>query len=140
VARALLIWHLKGTVRSIYRYSSDHPSLVKNVYALEYPVYPQNIPTRGGYRLSLQKRLLQTRPVIHLFVRGPLQWAESHLGLQRGEDVGLVDSGRAFVLPQRGRRGVALVFIRSTPPACSGAFCGCGLRRCGGTTKASSEG
>jgi hypothetical protein len=32
----------------IYRHSSDHPSLVKDVYALEYPVYPQNISTRGG--------------------------------------------------------------------------------------------
>jgi hypothetical protein len=37
----------------IYRHSSDHPSLVKDVYALEYLVYPQNIPTRGGYRQSL---------------------------------------------------------------------------------------
>jgi hypothetical protein len=38
----LLLWALYG---GIYRYSSGRLSLVKDVYALEYPVYPQNIPT-----------------------------------------------------------------------------------------------
>jgi hypothetical protein len=43
-----------GTVRGIYRHSSGRLSLVKDVYALEYLVYSQNIPTRGGYRQSLR--------------------------------------------------------------------------------------
>jgi hypothetical protein len=81
MAIALLIWPLKGTVRGIYRHTSDPRPLGKDVYALKYPDYPQNILTREGYRPSLQKRLLQTRPVICLSARGPLQWAESHLGL-----------------------------------------------------------
>jgi hypothetical protein len=31
----------------MYRHSSDHPSLIKDIYALEYPVYPRNTLTRG---------------------------------------------------------------------------------------------
>jgi hypothetical protein len=41
---------MRALYGGIYRHSSDHPSLVKDVCALEYLVYPQNIPTRGGYR------------------------------------------------------------------------------------------
>jgi hypothetical protein len=40
--------------------------------------------TRGGYRPSLQKRLLQMRPITRLSARGPLQWAESLMGLRAG--------------------------------------------------------
>jgi hypothetical protein len=82
MAIALLIWPLKGTVRG-YLYVPECPlSSGKDVYALWYSDYPQNIPTRGGYRPSLQKSLLQTRPVTRLSERGPLQWAESHMGLR----------------------------------------------------------
>jgi hypothetical protein len=41
---------MRALYDGIYRHSSDHPSLVKDVYALEYPVYPQNILIRRGYR------------------------------------------------------------------------------------------
>jgi hypothetical protein len=40
----------------------------------------------------------------------------------RGEGMGLVDFDRPFALPWKGRRGTAPVFIRSVPPACSGAL------------------
>jgi hypothetical protein len=50
----LLLPQLRALYRGIYRHSSGRMSLVKDIYALEYPVYPQNIPTRGGYRQSLR--------------------------------------------------------------------------------------
>jgi hypothetical protein len=79
---ALLIQPLKGTARG-YLYVPECPlSSGKDVYALGYPDYPQNIPTWGGYISSLQKRLLQMRPVTRLHARGSLQWAESHMGLR----------------------------------------------------------
>jgi hypothetical protein len=48
---SLLLWAL---FRGIYRHSSGRLSLVKDVYALEYPFYPQNTPTRGSYMQSLR--------------------------------------------------------------------------------------
>jgi hypothetical protein len=44
----------EGTVRG-YLYELEGPPVsVKDVYTFEYPVYPHNIPTRGGYRQSLR--------------------------------------------------------------------------------------
>jgi hypothetical protein len=54
MAKALLISRVRALYGGIYRHSSVRLSLVKDAYALEYPVYPQNIPTRGGYRQSLR--------------------------------------------------------------------------------------
>jgi hypothetical protein len=50
MAKASLISRVRALYGGIYRHLSGRLSLVKDVYALEYPVYPQNIPTRGGYR------------------------------------------------------------------------------------------
>jgi hypothetical protein len=52
---ALLIWPLKGTVRGYLQVPECLSSQDKDVYALAYPDYPQNIPIKGGYRPSLQK-------------------------------------------------------------------------------------
>jgi hypothetical protein len=58
-------------------------SRCKDTCTLRHLDYPQNIPIKEGYRLSLG-------PVTHLSVRGLLQWAESHVGLQvtRGRGTG----------------------------------------------------
>jgi hypothetical protein len=45
---------LRAQYGGIYRHSSGRLYIVKDVYALEYLVCPQNIPTRGGYRKSLR--------------------------------------------------------------------------------------
>jgi hypothetical protein len=52
--KASLISHVRALYEGIYRYFEGPPVLVKDVYTLEYPVYPQNIPTGGGYRQSLR--------------------------------------------------------------------------------------
>jgi hypothetical protein len=54
MAKAFLISRVRALYRGIYRHSSGRMSLVKDVYALKYQVYPQNIPTMGGYRQSLR--------------------------------------------------------------------------------------
>jgi hypothetical protein len=41
-------------------------------------IFPQGEVTDRHYR----KRLLQMRPVTHLSLWGPLQWAKSHLGFR----------------------------------------------------------
>jgi hypothetical protein len=45
---------------------------------------------KGGLQTVITEKLLQIGPVTHLSVRGPLQWAESHAGLQveRGRGTG----------------------------------------------------
>jgi hypothetical protein len=80
MAIALLICPLKGTVWRYLLVPECLSSSSKDVYALGNPRNPQNIPPRGGYRPSLQKRLLQMRPVTRLSLWGSLQWAESHMG------------------------------------------------------------
>jgi hypothetical protein len=37
---------------------------------------------KGGLHTVITEKLLQIGPVTHLSERGPLQWAESHVGLQ----------------------------------------------------------
>jgi hypothetical protein len=54
MAKASFISRVRALYGGIYKHSSGRLSLVKDVYALEYPIYPQNIPTRGGYRQSLR--------------------------------------------------------------------------------------
>jgi hypothetical protein len=59
-----------------------------------YPQAPGLSPEysyKGGLQTVITEKLLQMRPVTHLSVRGPLQWAESHVGLQGSEDVGRGD-------------------------------------------------
>jgi hypothetical protein len=36
---------------------------------------------KGGLQTIITEKLLQTRPVTCLSTRGPLQWAEFHMGL-----------------------------------------------------------
>jgi hypothetical protein len=44
----------EGTVREYLKVLKGLSVPVKDVYTLEYPVYPQNIPMREGYRQSLR--------------------------------------------------------------------------------------
>lgn len=56
-----------GTVRGDLQVTEGPPALVKDSQALSYLIYPRNIPSQGGgYSVSLQHALLQTRPTWHL--------------------------------------------------------------------------
>jgi hypothetical protein len=96
---------------------------------------------RGGLQTVITVKAITNAARNTLIRAGPIIVGRMSRGPPvRGEDVGLVDFDRAFVLQRRVQRGNVPVFIHSTPSACSGVLYGYSLRRSDEATKASSEG
>jgi hypothetical protein len=77
------------------------PPRNKDVYALGNPEYPQNIPLRGGYSLSLQKRLITDEARNTLIPAGPVTVGRIPFGLpdpmrtrRQADIVGVMPSSR----------------------------------------------
>jgi hypothetical protein len=62
---------LRALYMGIYRHSSSRLSLDKDVYGLEYLIYPQNIPTRGVTGSQYSKAITDTGPNA-LILAGPI--------------------------------------------------------------------
>jgi hypothetical protein len=62
MAIALLIQPLKGTIRGYLWVTECPASQCKDACTLRHLDYPQNIPIKEGYRLSLQKSHYKSSP------------------------------------------------------------------------------